>query len=69
MQADWLPANTINEYVYKRGHRVLKSLNRRLLIAEGGFEATLSIASPNKKCLIYLKCQVSGIKVSMLIDT
>lgn len=68
-QAEWPAANSINEHVFKRGHRVLESLNRRLLIAEGGFEATLSIASANKKGLIYLKSQVSGTNVSMLIDT
>ena len=68
-QADWPPANSINKYVFKRGHQVLESLNRRLLIAEGGFEALLSIASPSKKGLIYLKSQVNGTNVSMLIDT
>ena len=68
-QAEWPPANSINEHVFKRGHRVLESLNRRLLIAEGGFEATLSIAIPNKKGLNYLKSQVRGTNVSMLIDT
>ena len=68
-QAEWPPTNLSNEHVFKGGHRMLESLNRRLLIAEGGFEATLSIASPNKKCLIYLKNQVSGTNVSKLIDT
>jgi hypothetical protein len=54
-QADWPSANSINGSVFKRGHRVLESLSRRLLVADGGFEATLSIARPIKKCLIYLK--------------
>jgi hypothetical protein len=51
-QVNWPPANSINENVFKRGHRVIKSLSRRLLVAEGGFEATLSIVSPTKKYLI-----------------
>ena len=67
--AEWPPANSINEHIFKRGHRVLESLNRRLLIAKDGFKATLSIASPNKKGLIYLKSQISGSNVLMLIDT
>ena len=68
-QADWPPANAINGSVFKRGHRVLESLSRNLLVAEGGFEATLSIASPTKKGLIYLKVKVNVTNVSMLIDT
>lgn len=34
---------------------VLKSLTRRMLISEGGFEATLFMASPRCKGLVYLK--------------
>ena len=68
-QADWLPVSSINEHVFKRGHRVFENLSRTLLVAEGGFEATLSIASPTKKCLIYLKDKVNGTNITMLIDT
>ena len=68
-QADWPPATSTNGSVFKQGHRVLESLSLRLLVAEGGFEATLSLASPIKKCLVYLKGQVNGTNVSMLVDT
>ena len=68
-QADWPPATSIKENVFKRGNRVLESLSRRLLVAEGGFEATHSLVSRTKKGLVYLKGQVNGTNVSMLIDT
>ena len=48
---------------------MLKSLSGRLLVAEGGFDATLSLVSPTKKGLVYLKGQVNGTNVSRLIDT
>ena len=48
---------------------MLESLSLRLLVAKGGFEATLSLASPTKKCLVYLKGQVNGTNDCMLVDT
>ena len=68
-QADWPPANSTNGNVFKRGHQVLESLSLRLLVVEGGFEATLSLASLTKKNLVYLEGQVNGTNVSMLVDT
>ena len=70
-QADWPPVTSIKESVstFKRGHRVVESLIRRLLVAEGGFEAILSLVSSTKKCLVYLKGEINGTNVSMLIDT
>ena len=65
-QSDWPPVTSTNENMFKQGHRVLESLNLRLLVAEG-FEATLSLASPTKKSLVYLKGQVNGTNVSMLL--
>ena len=47
---------------------MLESLSGRLLVAECGFEATLSLVSPTKKDLVYLKGQVNGTNVSRLID-
>lgn len=42
---------------------MLEILSWRLLVAEGGFEATLSLVNPAKKG------QINGINVLMLIDT
>lgn len=53
---------------FKRGHKVLESLSLKMLVAEGGFEAKLSLINPFSKYLVYLKRQVTGINVSMLVD-
>ena len=68
-QADWTPTTSANRNVFKRGHRMFESLNLRLLVAEGGFEATISLANPTKKDLLYLKGQINGTNVSMLVHT
>ena len=54
---------------FKRGHKVLESLSLKSLVAEGGFEAKLSLINPSSKGLVCLKAQVNGTNVSMLIDT
>ena len=41
-QADWTPTTSANGNVFKRGYRMFESLSLRLLVAEGGFEATIS---------------------------
>lgn len=53
---------------FKRGHHVLKSLSCRMLVPEGGFEVAFSMISPGRKGLVYLKTQVSGFNVTILID-
>ena len=54
---------------FKRGHKVLESLSLNMLVAEGSFEAKLSLINPSSKRLDYLKGQVNGINVSLLVDT
>jgi hypothetical protein len=54
---------------FKRGHKVLESLSLKMLVVEGGFEAKLSLINPSSKRLVYLKAQVNGTNVSMLVDT
>ena len=48
---------------------MLESLSLKMLVAEGGFEAKLSLINPSSKGLVYLKAQVNGTNVSMLVDT
>jgi hypothetical protein len=54
---------------FKRRHKVLESLSLKMLVAEGGFEAKLSFINPSSKGLVYLKAQVNGTNVLMLVDT
>lgn len=64
-QADWPLATSIKESVstFKRGHRMLENLSRRLLMAECNFEATFLLVSPTKKNLVYLKGQINKTNV------
>lgn len=48
---------------------MLESLSLKTLVAEGGFEATFLFISSMEKHLVYLKGQVNGTNVSMLVDT
>lgn len=41
----------------------------RLLIADTDFKTILSLVSSANKSVVYLKCQVNGTNVLMLIDT
>ena len=40
-----------------------------MLVAKGGFDAKISLINPSSKYLVYLKGQMNGTNVSMLIDT
>lgn len=53
----------------KRGYRVLEKLSPKMLIAEGGFETMLSLINSTRKWLVYLKGEINGTNVSMLVDT
>ena len=48
---------------------MLESLSLKILVAECGFKAKLSFINLTGKGLVYLKAQVNGTNVSMLIDT
>lgn len=64
-------ATSVNESVstFKRGHRMLESLNLKMLVTEGGFEVELYLINSPNKGLVYLKGQVNAINVSLFIDT
>lgn len=53
---------------FKRGHKMFKNLSLKMLVAEGGFEAKLSLINPSSKELVYLKGQINYTNVSILID-
>jgi hypothetical protein len=59
----------VNLKLLKLGHKVLESMSRRTIVPEGGFEAVLTISSPNVKGLVYLKTRIKGTNVCMLLDT
>lgn len=48
-----------NRLPFKRVHRVLENLSRRMLVPEGEFEAALFLVNPGRKGLVYLKAQVT----------
>lgn len=48
---------------------MLENVSVKSLVTEGGFEAKLSLINPSNIRLVYLKEQVKGINVSMLINT
>lgn len=54
---------------FKRGHWVFESISLNMHVADGGFEAKLSLINAASKGLVYLKGQINGTNVSMLIDT
>lgn len=46
-----------------------RKLTFKMIVADDGFEAKLFFINPTKKALFYLKSQINGTNVSMLIDT
>lgn len=54
---------------FKRKNKMLESLIPKNLVAEGGFKTKLFLINPSINGLVYLKAQVNGANMSMLIDT
>ena len=48
---------------------MLENLSFKILVAECGFESKLSLINLTSKGLVYLKGEVNGTNVSMLVDT
>ena len=57
-----------NELPLERDNRMLKSINLRMMVGEGGFHASLSTVNPDRKGLVYLWVKVAGSHVAMLLD-
>ena len=58
-----------NELPLDKGNWMLKSINLRMTVGEGGFHASLSIVNLGRKGLVYLWAKVAGSHVAMLLDT
>ena len=58
-----------NELPLDKGNLMLKSINLRLTVEEGGFQASLSVVNRGRKGLVYLWAKVAGSHIAMLLDT
>ena len=57
-----------NELPLERDNRMLRSINLRMTVREGGFHASLSTVNLGKKGLVYLWAKVASSHIAMLFD-